>query len=133
MEAPVVVAVILLDLAFCYVGGKIWQGKGGSFAVGFAVTFFFGILGFLIMVIYNPGGGSGSPPPGPRAVRDCPFCTGPMRRDARACPHCRSESDPWTYSDRHWWVRRGGDFYYLDERAGAWVRHEPVDVPEPPS
>ncbi len=54
--------------------------------------------------------------------RECPACKEWMRRDARLCPHCRTESEPWMFRDGRWWVARPEGAYYLDERSGAWRR-----------
>jgi hypothetical protein len=63
----------------------------------------------------------------PVAMRECPFCREPMRRDASVCPHCRRESPVWTYRDGHWWAaNEQGDESWLDN-AGMWhAESEPI-------
>jgi hypothetical protein len=78
------------------------------------------------------GDSSAAPPPsaqqGPVAVRECPFCKEPMRRDASVCPHCRRESSAWTYRDGHWWAaNEQGEESWLDN-AGTW---HPASEPVP--
>ena len=125
MEA-IAAAFLLLGLLLAFLGGKVWEAKGGGLGVGFLICFFLGLLGFAIVLLANPSSQVIAPSRGPRATRECPFCKEAMRRDASVCPHCRLESEPWTYKDGYWWVRRDDGFHYLDERTRSWVRHEQV-------
>ena len=59
-----------------------------------------------------------------KATRPCPACKEDMKREARICPHCRSESPPWRYHDERWWVQVSGVWHYLDEATNSWVRFE---------
>ena len=127
MEA-IIPLFLLVGLAFSFFGGKIWEGKGGSFAAGFFITLFLGLLGLVIVLVVNPGSQAIAPSRGPRATRECPSCKELMRRDASVCPHCRRESEPWRYEGGYWWVHRDNGFHYLDERTGTWVRHEQADA-----
>jgi hypothetical protein len=59
-----------------------------------------------------------------KATRPCPACKEDMKRDARICPHCRSESPPWRYHDERWWVQADGAWHYLDDATNSWVEFE---------
>lgn len=72
-----------------------------------------------------PGTGrtrTGAPPPGPRALRECPSCREPMRRDASVCPHCRQPSPAWEFhEDQLWWTRTpSGSWVWFDEVGEEW-------------
>jgi len=56
--------------------------------------------------------------------RQCPHCQEAMRRDASVCPHCRRESPAWNFQNGLWWTNAQGDWYWLDEPRGAWVKWE---------
>jgi hypothetical protein len=60
------------------------------------------------------------------ASRDCPFCKEQMRRDASVCPHCRHESEAWTFHDGAWWLSRNGVWNRHDESTGEWVPVDPA-------
>jgi hypothetical protein len=84
------------------------------------------------------GSSSAAAPPSsqqtPVAMRECPFCKEPMRRDASVCPHCRRESAAWTYRGGHWWAaNEQGDESWLDS-AGTWhAESEPIPEPSGPT
>jgi hypothetical protein len=61
--------------------------------------------------------------------RECPACKELIRRDATICPHCRTASEPWTFSDGRWWVARADGRWYLDARDGTWKRLDPLPPP----
>lgn len=65
------------------------------------------------------------------AERECHACKKWMRRDASACPHCGTPTEPWVFHDGRWWVVREGASYYLDEKSQSWVRFEPGVSPPP--
>ncbi len=61
-----------------------------------------------------------------RLMRSCPSCMEPMRREAKVCPHCQRESEPWRYEDGRWWTaNEAGDSFYLDERKNDWLPAPP--------
>ena len=96
----ILVVFLLLGLVLAFVGGNLWQNKGGSFAVGFLIVFFLGLIGLLIVALVNPSATQAlAPASGPRATRECPHCKEAMRRDARVCPHCRMEREPWPFEE----------------------------------
>jgi hypothetical protein len=44
-----------------------------------------------------------------------------MQRDASICPHCGSESKPWSFHAGVWWVQSGaGAWQWLDPKANVW-------------
>lgn len=47
--------------------------------------------------------------------RQCPHCKEEMRRDASVCPHCRSQSTPWTLHERRWWLYQDEHWYQWDD------------------
>lgn len=82
------------------------------------------VVGFVLLLRMVRAGGGHRPSLLLGDRRECPACKESMRRDARICPHCRSESEPWTFRDGRWWVVRGDGAYYLDESTGAWRRFD---------
>jgi hypothetical protein len=67
--------------------------------------------------------------------RECPHCKEQMRRDADVCPHCRMNSEPWSFRDGRWWVSRPSGSYYLDPGTQQWVQAQspgPSGPPPPP-
>ena len=59
------------------------------------------------------------------AVRGCPNCKQPMRRDAGSCPHCGSTSNPWTFHAGVWWVQtESGEWQWYEEDARVWRRYK---------
>jgi hypothetical protein len=75
----------------------------------------------------SPPSVTGSAPvPGPDAVRTCPYCKEAMQRHASVCPHCRRESQAWTYENGRWWTTDSvGTRLWLDERQYTWHDAEP--------
>jgi hypothetical protein len=68
---------------------------------------------------------SASPTSAPVAYRECPHCKESMRRDATVCPHCRRESDAWSFDRRVWWSQdASGQRLWLRESTGAWERED---------
>jgi hypothetical protein len=68
----------------------------------------------------------------PRLDRECPHCKEQMRRDAGVCPHCRRESPAWTLNGGTWWLEGQGQWYWLDDTRGIWVRWEQEQAAPPP-
>jgi RNA polymerase subunit RPABC4/transcription elongation factor Spt4 len=65
-----------------------------------------------------------SEPATPIAMRECPSCKEAMRRDASVCPHCRRESDAWSYRGGRWWTRSAeGKDVWLSS-SGTWLAEE---------
>lgn len=102
----IVVGFALLGLVWAFISAKIWQNKGGSFGVGFALGFFLGVIGLLIVALRQPSGsrepvlmsapppppagppaGTGAVPPGPgrppgaKRKLDCNNCGRRMREE----------------------------------------------------
>ena len=103
---------------FAVIGGAIWRQKGGNVAFGALIGALLGLIGIGILVFVKP---SANEPAAHNATRECPHCKSQMRRDASVCPHCRRDSEPWTFHQGFWWVERPSGRYYLDEKTGQWV------------
>lgn len=93
---------------FGYWGGRVAQGKGYSFGLGFAVGFFGGLIGIVILYIIKPArrredylrqyppptshhyGAPPGPPPDQPAPRNkvCNQCHNLVPWDAQFCTYC---------------------------------------------
>lgn len=55
------------------------------------------------------------------ASRACPNCKRPMKRNESVCPHCHSESQPWTHHAGFWWCQSAsGEWQWLDKTVNTW-------------
>ena len=73
--------------------------------------------------------GTRDKPPGPRVVRECPFCKEAMRRDASVCPLCRRESPAWEYREGRWWTSNAdGQEVWYDEAGGRWRTPDEIQL-----
>ena len=45
---------IAVDLVVAFIGGSIWQGKGGSYAAGFVIALFASLLGLILLSVMQP-------------------------------------------------------------------------------
>jgi hypothetical protein len=54
--------------------------------------------------------------------RNCPSCHRSISREARICPHCQTESEPWIRHAGYWWVGPGksGKWQWHDEKQKVW-------------
>ena len=114
---------------------EIWKVKGGSPTAGFFLGFLLGVVGIVIAYVGTPTTASLASSPGgaavPAQLRQCPACKEAMKRDASICPHCRTQSRPWIFSDGYWWATDGeGDLVYLEEASLTW-RRLPSGPPTP--
>jgi hypothetical protein len=102
------------------VSGFIWQSKGGSFGAGFLLGALLGIIGIILVAVMTPDKNQAQRVPLAVALRECPHCKTPIRRDASVCPQCQRESEAWTFHKDKWWVRRSEGWYWRDEQADKW-------------
>jgi hypothetical protein len=134
---------LIIVLFWIVIGGGVGAvigsqtGRGG---LGFVLGLFGGFIGWIVMLLLPPAPEyvARQPVPGMAITRgemyrECPSCKELMRRDARVCPHCRTESEPWTLHEGRWWVTRGEVSYYLDPQLQQWVRYEPTQPTPPPT
>ncbi len=47
-------------------------------------------------------------------LKQCLRCRETMQAAASICPHCRSETEAWTFHEGRWWVSRPDGVRYLD-------------------
>jgi hypothetical protein len=117
-----ILAILVFSIVvFGFVCSAIWSGKGGDPFVGFLIGAVLGLIGLVVVAVMTP---QQSALPSKR-TRECPHCKERMRRDASVCPHCQRDSDPWTFHDGFWWVKRDSGDYYYDETKNEWIRFEP--------
>ena len=110
--------IVLIWIVLGVVCASIWQGKGGSYAAGFAFGVLLGLIGLVIVLVAKPdsrrSGTRGSD-------RECPYCKSSIRADASVCPHCQHASDPWRKIRETWTARdAAGATFWLDTKAAAW-------------
>jgi hypothetical protein len=118
------------DFATASVGAGIWALFAGGVATGLAGLILIGQM-TPPPVPALPASVTGiAPPPGPGAVRTCPYCREAMQRDASVCPHCRRESQAWTYEEGRWWTTDpSGARVWLDERKSTWHQEPEASPP----
>lgn len=89
----IVVGVSLLGFVWAFIAAKIWQNKGGSFGVGFALGFFLGLIGLVIVSLRTPSGGpflrpaTPVPPPPSQGFSPAPppVASGKRKLDCNNC------------------------------------------------
>ncbi|HEY7874046.1 MAG TPA: zinc ribbon domain-containing protein [Actinomycetota bacterium] len=104
------------------VAGLIWDNKGGGFGSGFLMGALLGIIGIILAAAMTPEKDKRvvGPTGLATALRECPHCRTPIRRDASVCPHCQRESEAWIFHGDRWWVKRAEGYYWRDEKSGDW-------------
>ena len=122
-----------------FVSANITQGKGRGSAAGILLGVFLGWIGVLIAALLSRDPSVPAPvrpvvaPTSSRPTaqiekalyRECPECKESMRRDARICPHCRSESEPWILHAGFWWHVKPGSVHRFLERQQRWQKMNP--------
>lgn len=76
---------VLLGLIPSFICGSVWHNKGGSYGIGFALSFFLGVIGWLIVGIGHP---SRTTENDRRDQRKCPSCAEYVRTEAVVCRFC---------------------------------------------
>jgi hypothetical protein len=138
-DYPVALGGLVLILESLLIGFVYWRWKRRSLATGVLLSALFGPLALLLLLVPR----AGAPKPGEaRAVRECPSCLEPMRREAKRCPHCTEPSPRWDFNPvNRWWQMTDltGQTRRYDERRGQWLLigngtpapAAPADVREP--
>jgi hypothetical protein len=107
-------------LISAFVAAAIWKNRGGSAGEGFFLGLVLGILGIILAAVMTPRAVKEKQAQQVAMMRECPFCKQQIRRDASVCPFCQRESEAWTFHSGAWWVKRNGQWLYLNEQNGSW-------------
>ena len=106
---------LLLWALFAFVSAAIWSSKGGSGFAGFMLGALLGVFGLVYVAAATPSVDQQVVP-----SRECPFCREAMKAEASVCPHCQRDSDPWRFHEGRWWISRGGEWLWYDQRSRSW-------------
>jgi hypothetical protein len=124
-DSQVLAFILIWVVLFGFVGGAIWQSKGGSFGGGFLICALLGFLGLIFVVAAKPKP-AGAVPGSRVSTRECPFCKSNIRPDASVCPHCQRESPAWVFHEGRWWIKDdAGQDWWLNEGTRQWELHSP--------
>src|SRR5262249_7883847 len=111
-----VVGGIILWIVPIFVAHSMGKPKGRA---GLLYGLFLGWIGVIILPLL-PARSGVTFGELDQARRECPFCKEHMRRDASVCPHCRRESEPWTFNGDRWWLLIDGKWHMYDEGSEDW-------------
>ena len=108
---------LVYALIFGVVCGSVYRNKGGSYASGFALGFFLGLIGLIVVTVLTPQ------PQGDSGLkRQCPWCKEGMQPDASVCPHCQRESEPWERRHGIWTQKDPEGRTMVRDPKGNWRR-----------